>query len=458
MRQLRFLLIFIALFILLSCKSSTEPSSDGSQSNNQYGTPYANVPATKDIIMYEVNIRAFGPSNNFQSVISRLDSIKALNVNVIWLMPIYPIGKEKSVNSPYCIKDFKGVNPEFGTLSDLRQLVELAHSKNMAVILDWVANHTSWDNSWISNKNWYSLDQLGNIIIPPGTNWQDVAELNYDNLDMQNAMIDAMKYWIYQANIDGFRCDAADMVPYVFWKQAIEELNKITTHKLIFLAEGNRNDHFNAGFHINYSWDFYGKLKEVFAGTSSIANLFNTHLIEFASIPQNGNKLRFTTNHDESAWDKTPINLFNGKKGALSASFISIFLGGVPLIYGTQEVGVANNVPFFNNTNTDWSANYDMFSEYKKLLSLYSGDPINKVKTINTYYNNSIVAFSKNINKDYIIYLANIKNSTQNFTFPSNFPIKKGINVLTNSPINATGNIALNAYEYLMIKGNTDDI
>jgi len=163
-------------------------------------------------------------------------------------MPVHPIGIIKTVNSPYCIKNYKEVNPEYGTLDDLRTLIREAHKRNMAVILDWAANHTSWDNPWIEHKSWYTQDGSGNIIHPAGTNWQDVADLNFNNSEMRLEMIRSMKYWVLTANVDGFRCDAADYVPFSFWKQAI----KIPNRKLIMLAEGACADHFTAGFQLNF--------------------------------------------------------------------------------------------------------------------------------------------------------------------------------------------------------------
>ncbi len=182
-----------------------------------FGTPFAGVPSTSDVVIYEVNMRAFSAEGNFKGVEARLDSIKALNVNVLWLMPIHSVGVLKSVGgmgSPYLVKDYKAVGAEYGTLADLQNLVIEAHRRNMAVIIDWVANHTSWDNAWITaHPEWYTKDASGNITIPAGTNWADVADLNFSNADMREAMIDAMKYWILIANIDGFRCDYADGVP-----------------------------------------------------------------------------------------------------------------------------------------------------------------------------------------------------------------------------------------------------
>src|SRR5665213_2022297 len=233
--------VIIISVVFFSCSKTDKPVTLGLPTDPaQYGTPFANVPAAKDANLYQVNMRVFSTAGNLQGVTARLDSIKNLGINVVYLMPIYPVGILKSINSPYSVKDYEAVGSEFGTLNDLRTLVDQAHQKNMAVILDWVANHTSWDNSWISNKSWYQQDPSGNIISPPG--YSDVAQLNFNNDTMRTAMIAAMRYWIFTANIDGYRCDFADNIPFDFWKQAPTSLNSITSHHLLFLAEGTRPD------------------------------------------------------------------------------------------------------------------------------------------------------------------------------------------------------------------------
>ena len=260
--QMNTLLLFITMVgSLLGCGKSkvvppvvTPPATYKDPA--QYGTPYAGVPATKDIVMYEVNIKTFTPAN-FQGVDARLDSIKALGVNVIWLMPTYPIGILKASGSPYAVKDYEGVNADFGTLDDLRNLVAQAHTKGMAVILDWEANDTSWDNAWITaHPNWYQQDGSGNI--KQLSTYSDVAALNFSNTDMRTAMIRAMKYWVFTANVDGYRCDFADNAPADFWTQALDTLNTITTHKLIYLAEGTNGSEITDGFQLGYAFSYYG--------------------------------------------------------------------------------------------------------------------------------------------------------------------------------------------------------
>ncbi len=417
-----------------------------------YGTPYTGVPATEDMVMYEVNERAFSPTGNFQGIIDRLDSIKALGVNVIWLMPIHPIGITRTVNSPYCIRNYKEVNAEFGSLGILRDLVSQAHQKNMAVIIDWVANHTAWDNPWISNTSWYTQDGAGNIVIPPGTNWNDVADLNFNSNDMRLAMIKAMKYWVLAANVDGFRTDAADMVPFDFWKQAIDTLNNMPGRNLILLAEGGRGDHFNAGFQMNFAWDFYNTLKNVFGSNGAASTVFTTNTNEYNGIPAGKKKLRFTTNHDESAWDATPITIFNGKAGALAAEVIAAYLNGVPLIYSSQEVGRATTVPFFSNSPIDWTQNYDMKAAYKNIFAFYTSSNALRRGTVTSFANNDVVCFTKTSGAEEVLVMVNTRNNTVNYTLPSSLATTSWTNAFDNSAVNLSTNYSFGAYQYVVLK------
>ncbi|AMM53020.1 alpha-amylase [Rufibacter sp. DG15C] len=416
----------------------------------QFGIPFSSVPDAKDVVMYEVNLRAFSTAGNLNGITARLDSIKAMGTNVIWLMPIYPIGKIKSVNSPYSIQNYKEVNPEFGNLESIRNLTTEAHKRGMAVVLDWVANHTSWDNPWINNKEWYTQVN-GQIVSPVGTNWQDVADLNFDNQSMRGAMIDALKYWVFEANIDGYRFDAADYVPYDFWKQALDSLQAIPNRKLVLLAEGERNDHFTAGFQMNYGWSFYGKLKEVFAGQAA-TNLYSTHLAEYANIPAGKHKLRFTTNHDESAWDATPIVLFNGKNGALAASVIATYMGGVPLFYGSQEVGTPEKVPFFYNSSINWTLNPDMFKAYQSLMKFHGQSNALKEGALKDYSNLDVVCFTRTTGTEEVLVVVNVRNKPIDFTLPAAFKNSTWMNALSADNVALGTAVTLNNYAYLVLK------
>jgi glycosidase len=367
-------------------------------------------------------------------------------------MPIHPIGQERSINSPYCIRDYKSVGAEFGTRADLRKLTDEAHARGMAVIMDWVANHTAWDHEWMANMSWYTRNQQGDIIHPAGTNWEDVADLNFDNTNMREAMIDAMKYWIIESNIDGFRCDYADGVPFDFWKQVIDSLESIPNRELIFLAEGNRSDHFAAGFQLSFGWLFYGNLKSVFEG-ESVAELFDSHNEEYQNTPEGKHWLRFTTNHDESAWDATPMEIFNGKDGAIAASVITLFMGGVPLIYGSQEVGATDNIPFFSNSLINWNANGDMKATYRKLLQFYNTSEAARKGKLEEYMDSDIAAFKKRSHTgEELLVLVNTRSEMKTFTVPTEIENSQWQNAFTQEVINLSGSIQLTGYEYLILR------
>lgn len=420
---------------------------------HQFGTPYASMPATEDVVIYEVNLRAFSSTGDLQGVMNRLNEIKALGINTIWLMPIYEEGVLNSVHSPYCVKNYKKVSAEYGSLQDLRELTTQAHALGMSVILDWVANHTSWDNPWITDHpDWYSQNAAGQIIIPPGTNWNDVADLNFNVSDMKSEMIDAMKYWVLEANIDGFRCDYADGVPFEFWQQAISNLKAIPNRELLFLAEGTRADHYTAGFNLTYGWNFYTAAKNLWAGTASINNLYNTHLVEYTNMPTGKHKIRFTTNHDESAWDASPWSLFNGKAGALAASVSTIFMGGVPLIYTGQEVGRSTTTPFFTNSPINWTINQDMLQAYKDILAFHNQSAAARKGNISNYMTSTnVLCIEKTLGTEHVVIIVNVRNSNQSFTVPS--PISgTWTNALTNSSYSLSGTLNLTPYQYIILK------
>ena len=451
MKVFQFLLIALLFALLFSCDKNENSPEDNPAPIPE---PEFQVPETVDIIMYEVNLRAFSSTGDIQGIIHRLNQIKSLGVNVIWLMPIHPIGLINSVNSPYSVKNYLEVSSEYGTMDDLKTLISQAHKKGIAVILDWVANHTAWDNPWISNKEWYTQDGNGNIISPPGTNWMDVADLNYNNLEMRLKMIEAMEYWITTADIDGFRCDAADMVPFDFWKQAIDSFAGFIEKDLILLAEGARNDHFTAGFDMNFSWDFYSRLKEVFNGTSPPGVLYAIHNSNYNNMPAGKQKLRFTTNHDESAWDATPMVLFNGKSGALAASVITIFLDGVPLIYNGQEVGVVENIPFFSNSPINWSLNPDMLEEYKEILNFYSSSEVVKTSELTTYDHSSIVVFTLGSGQDIVLVIVNTRNSDITYSMPAELANNSWIDALSEDLVTINDQLDLTPYEYHILINN----
>jgi glycosidase len=316
--------------------------------------------------------------------------------------------------------------------------------------MDWVANHASWDNPWIENTSRYSQDSEGNIIHPPGTNWLDVADLNYNNSDMRAAMVDAMKYWIYNANIDGFRCDYADGVPFDFWQSTWETINSLPNREFILFAEGSRSNHFSAGFDLSFSWNFYGAIKNVFNG-QSVSAIYTAHSNEYDNIASGKQWIRFTTNHDESAWDATPVELFNGIGGALAASVVTIFTGGVPLIYGSQEVGTANTVPFFYNSTINWSNNPEMLQVYQTMMQFYADSEAARSSQNTVYQHDDVVCFKKTSSTEELLVIVNVRNYSINFTVPMEINSSTWTDVLSQNQILLEGEITLEPYKFYIL-------
>jgi len=452
------------LSILLACAGcskhstptpvQTKPDTTGTYHDPvQYGTPYTHLPATKDMVIYEVNLRTYTPGT-FAGAMTRLDSVKALGVNVIWLMPTYPIGVLKSIGSPYCVQNYTGVNSEFGTLTDLRNYIDKAHSLGMAVIMDWVANDTSWDNTWITNKSWYQQDNNGNIIYPPGTNYTDVAALNYNSTPMRTAMIRAMKYWIFTANIDGYRCDFADNIPGDFWTQALDTLSTIKTHNLIYLAEGTKSSEISSGFQIDYAFNYYSTLKAVYAGAQAPSSIFTTNSTEIASIPANGTKMRYITNHDDASSDGSTLTIYNGKRGALAAFVIAAYMDGIPMIYDSQEVGYPGTINFFTDVPVDYTANPDIVAAYKQILAFRAAHEAVKTGALTQYNDASVIAFEKKSGTDDVLILVNATNSAVTYNVPAGLQNTGWINGITKASVTLPAQLSLSAYQYIVLSKN----
>ncbi|NCA21429.1 MAG: hypothetical protein EBS86_09880 [Crocinitomicaceae bacterium] len=240
--------------------------------NAQYTAPEWSKNAT----IYEVNVRQFTPEGTFQAFEKHIPRLKKMGVDILWFMPINPIGvknRKGSLGSYYAVKDYKAVNPEFGNLDDFRHLVQTAHANGMKVIIDWVANHTSPDNVWVDqgHKDWYTLDSTGNLQPTIGTDWWDVADLNYDNKEMRKEMISSMNYWLTAADIDGFRCDVASWVPTDFWVDARKQLD--ATKKVFMLAEAEEIEMHKA-FDMTYGWNLHHIMNEIAQGKKDVQEVY----------------------------------------------------------------------------------------------------------------------------------------------------------------------------------------
>jgi glycosidase len=335
----------------------------------------------------------------------------------------------------------------------LRTLVSTAHSKGMSVILDWVADHTSWDNPWIADKTWYKQDGSGNIISPPGTTYTDVAALNYNSTDMRKAMIKAMKYWVLEANIDGYRCDYADAVPTDFWSQAIDSL-KQTGHKLVLFSEGSRVANLSSGFAMNFGWSVYGAVLNTFGASQADASgIGSANGQDNSSIPLGTYMVHFTDNHDYDNSGAIPLTIYNGKSGSIAAFAVTTYIGGVPLIYSGQEVGVSANQVINQGTSVNWSSNPDLLAAYKKLLSFRNTSNAVKLGTVTLFSNADVVVFERISGAETVLVIANTRNKVINYSLAPGLQ-----NTTWNDAINAGStvslqtNLSLQPYAYEVLK------
>ena len=412
------------------------------------------LPAVADIAMYQVNPRVFAPENSLRAVAARIDSIRELGVNVMWVMPIYPIGIEKGKNSPYCISDYTAVAPEFGTIDDFKYLAQTCHEHGMAIILDWVANHTAWDHPWVSeHPDWYTHDETTDTIIHPRPwDWLDVADLNYDSQDMRRAMTDAMKFWITEVGIDGFRCDVADGVPADFWRDAIRELREAAQpRQIVMLAEGKNVDNFTVGgFDMNYGWDFKDSIVHVFRDGRPASDLIKADSAEYAELPAGKVKMRFTTNHDH-ATEAAPVVEFISERGSMAAYVATIFLHGGALIYGSQEVGYPHPINFFHYVPVDWSANSPLYEEYEDLIELYNEHPALRKGELEAWPAQDVLVFQKSLGAERILVVVNVRNAEAEADVPATWQGLKVEDETTDRKMTLGPSLSLKPFEYLIL-------
>ena len=309
---------------------------------------YKNPEWSYSAVLYELNVRQFTPEGTFAAARERLPFLRSLGIDAIWLMPIYPIGVEGrkgTLGSYYSIRDYKGVNEEFGTEADLRDFITTAHSLGMRVLLDWVANHTARDARWLEEKpyDWYEREEDGTAKVP--WDWTDTAKLNYANHDVWRGQIDAMRYWVEQFKVDGFRCDMAMLVPIEFWQEASEELHRIK-RDIFMLAEAEEDNLFDRAFNMSYQWNIHHIMCDIAKGARRVWDLRNAIHSERARYPREAMRMSFTSNHDENSWSGSEQARFGSALEVMTAMTF-LMPSTMPLIYTGQEVGYNHSFEFF---------------------------------------------------------------------------------------------------------------
>jgi glycosidase len=341
---------------------------------------FDHVPWSRNANIYEVNVRQYTPEGTLTAFAAHLPRLQKMGVEILWLMPIQPIGKKErkgSLGSYYSISDYTAVNPEFGTLDDVKALVGQAHAAGMKVILDWVANHTAWDHPWATkHKDWYKLNAQGELFPVTFTNgpepeyWTDVIALNYDNKALWDGMIAAMQFWMTEADLDGFRCDVAGLVPTPFWERARKELDAIKP--TFMLAEWAEVDLHRSAFDMTYDWDLHDVFKAIAKGQASATALRQWAQAPKKPFPRSAYRMLFTNNHDKNSWDGTDEELFGAAYEAFAV--LTFTLPGMPLIYGGQEARLTTRLAFFEKDPIDWKT-FEMQAFYTEMLSLKRNNP-----------------------------------------------------------------------------------
>lgn len=364
--------------------------------------------------IYEIFPRDFSPAGNLAGVTAQLDRLQHLGVNILWIMPIHPIGekfRKGQYGSPYSIKDYYAVDPDYGTLDDFKALVNGAHQRGMKVLMDLVANHTAWDSVMMTNKNFYKQNAEGQVI-PPVPEWTDVAGLNYNNPELRQYMIQMLEYWVRTADIDGFRCDVAYMVPTSFWEEARKALTQIKPD-IIMLAEASKPELLTNAFDLDYSWPLLGTMNNVLEHGASAGEIRQTWEQSRREFPRGALHMRISDDHDEAR----AIARY-GVNGALAASALMFTLDGVPLLYNGMEVGDATesgDPALFDKLTIFWQpkGRPPMTEIYHDLIQLRKDNPVlcgHNLEWLHNSDEQNLVTFLRADDKDQFLVVINFSN------------------------------------------------
>jgi len=452
--KIKLILSYIVPIAILFYGCTTQPVA---QDEASIEAPITFPERAKDMVIYEVNIRQYTPEGTFEAFETHISRIKEMGVDILWLMPLQPIGVEKRkglLGSGYSIRDYTGINPEHGTLENLKSLISTAHELDMLVILDWVANHTAWDHKWITDSpEYYTKDSLGNII-PPRPDWFDIADLNFDNNDMRMEMINAMKYWITEVDMDGFRCDAAWGVPMEFWNRAKDTLD--LAKDVFMLAEADQPKMHKDAFHMTYGWEFHHIMNQIGKGEYTADSIEKFISKDLERYGEKAFRMNFTTNHDENSWNGTVFERYG--EGAKTFAVLAFTIQGMPLIYSGQEAGLDKRLKFFEKDEIDWSTLpledfYTKLSDFKKQnKAIWNGEYGAVSERVNVDNTENIYAFIRVKEDNKVIVLLNLSDQEQSFTIENHDAVGKYKDLFTGNEmeIYAGESILLDPWEYFV--------
>ena len=441
---MKYLYLLLPLFLIASCKQETEQVKSES-SPVEIVTSFSLPNWAKNATIYEANTRQMSAQGDFKNVQSQLPRLKNMGIDIVWLMPIHPISiakrkatgdilvkdiadaqeRSKYLGSPYAVADYKKVNPDFGTFQDFKNLVNSAHDLGMKIIIDWVPNHSGWDNPWITDHpDWYTKDKDGHMTDPINDQgekwgWTDVADLNYENKEMRAAMIDAMQFWLREADIDGFRVDVAHGIEQSFWNETTPALQQVKPD-IFLLAEAEVPSHRNdETFHASYGWNLHHKFNAIAKGENNATELDKWFEEDRAKFNK-GFHMHFTSNHDENAWAGTVFDRMGNAHLTMAA--LAATIDGMPLLYSGMEEPLQRRLEFFKKDDIQFGK-YEYAPFYKKLFDLKHrnqalwnglyGGRLNKVMTDDNVY-----FFKREKNGDTVYGLFNLSKEPQTVQLP----------------------------------------
>lgn len=413
---------------------------------------------SRSATIYEVNVRQYTPEGTFKAFESHLPRLKEMGIDIIWLMPINPIGvvrRKGTLGSEYSVKDYYEVNPEFGTKDDLKALVKKCHDMGMHVILDWVANHSSWDNALATeHPEWYNKTAEGDFQPTPWYDWEDIIDFDYNQPGLRKYMTNAMKYWVKEVDIDGYRCDVAGFIPVDFWENVRAELESIKP--VFMLAEWESRDLHKNSFDMTYAWSLWDKLKDA-TGPKGIGQLVEYMAHDVNTFPRDAYRMTFTDNHDKNSWEGNPFSNFGD--GLKACMVMACTVNGMPLVYSGQEAGLNRSLKFFDKDSIQW-IEHPFYEMYKKLFTLkhanqalWNGAAGGEMVRIFNDKPNQVISFSRSKNSDCVIPIFNFSAKEITVKLTSKYQTGTYQELFSNTIFTLNGNdaITLPAWGYLVL-------
>ncbi len=412
-----------SLLLLFSCTDTgkaPQQSSNNTNPDSRYTPkPYIELKHpewSKNATIYEVNVRQFTPEGTFKAFESHLPRLKELGVDIIWLMPIHPIGEKNrkgGLGSYYSVKDYLGVNPEFGTMDDFKALVKKVHEMGMYIIIDWVANHSAWDNPLaVEHPEWYTKTKEGNFQPTPWYDWDDVIDFDYDQPGIRKYMTEALKFWVKEADIDGYRCDTGGFIPIDFWDNARNELDAIKP--VFMLAEWESRDLHKKAFDMTYAWSLWDKMREATHDKKGIGGVIGYLAHDVNTFPKGGYRLTFTDNHDKNSWEGNQYSNFG--EGLHAAMALTGTVNGMLLVYSGQEAGLDRSLKFFDKDSIAWKPhpNADIFKKLFALKhqnqALWNGEWGGEMVRIYSDKMDQVISFVREKNGDRVLSVINFSD------------------------------------------------